>query len=140
MRASGLRPSAQRLAVLALVAEGRGHPDAEAVFTALAPDFPGMSRTTVYNSLHALTAVGLLRELRTGGATVHYDLAPQPPHSHFVCRRCGRIADMDYPGGMDAMATGGYRVESVDVVLHGLCPRCLALEETPAPDAQQTES
>lgn len=124
MHARGLRPSAQRLAVLEFVANHRTHPSAEEVYAAVSPLFPSLSRNTVYSSLHALTECGLLRELDIESGNRRYDLAPQPPHGHFVCRSCGRIIDAAMPAGLDLPAGDGFEVETVDVFYRGLCPDC----------------
>ena len=56
---------------------------------------------------------------------MHYDLAPQPLHSHFICRKCGRIFDMTMPEGLSSAATPGFTIDSVDLYFKGCCPDCL---------------
>lgn len=126
MHKAGIRPSVQRIAILSSVFNTRRHPSADNIFSELSPRFPSLSRTTVYNSLHALCECGLVRELEIDGANMRYDMAPQKPHSHFICRRCGRIFDMTMPAGISA-ASGthyGFRVDCVDVYYKGICPDC----------------
>lgn len=82
------------------------------------------SLTTVYNSVHTLVEYGLLRELQLEPGVTRYDLAPQPRHAHFVCRRCGRIFDQPWPEGMQLSPTAGFNVDSVDILLKGICPNC----------------
>ena len=122
---NGLRPSVQRIAVLSFVANTRKHPTADEIYGVLSEKFPSLSRTTIYNSLHALVEAGLIRELEIESGNRHYDLAPQPPHSHFVCRECGKIVDMSMPGNVSEIITPGFQVDSVDVYFKGLCPECL---------------
>lgn len=124
MYASGIRPSVQRIAILSYIANARRHPTADEIYTELAPKFPSLSRTTVYNSLHTLVAASLVRELEIESGNRHYDLAPQPSHSHFICRKCGRIFDMAIPDGVCSAATPGFCIDSVDVYFKGLCPDC----------------
>lgn len=121
---SGLRPSVQRIAVMSFVANLRKHPTADEIYGALSEKFPSLSRTTIYNSLHALVDAGLIRELEIESGNRRYDLAPQPPHSHFVCKECGKIVDMKMPPQLPDSATPGYRIDSVDVYFKGLCPEC----------------
>ena len=123
---AGVRPSAQRIAVLDRIANGQRHPSADEIFRALAPQFPSLSLTTVYNSLRILQQAGLVRELQltNAGGGKRFDLAPQPPHAHFLCRRCGRVFDMAYPGHLHTEPPFGYSIEEVDVYLHGVCPDC----------------
>lgn len=125
MHNAGVRPSVQRIAILGHIANSRSHPAADEVYSRLAPGFPSLSLTTVYNTLHALTEAGLLRELDIERDRKRYDLAPQPPHSHFICRSCGRIFDMMQPSGLDlAPDNGEFCIENVEVYYKGLCPEC----------------
>lgn len=121
----GLRPSVQRIAVLSFVANTKLHPTADEIYGVLSDRFPSLSRTTVYNSLHALVDAGLIRELEIESGNRHYDLAPQLPHSHFVCRMCGKIIDMSMPSGVSEMITPGFQIDSIDVYFKGICPECL---------------
>lgn len=122
---SNIRPSLHRLAVLSYVANSRSHPRAEDIFNELTKTYPAMSRTTVYNSLHTLAEAGLLRELEIESGNKRYDLGPQTPHSHFVCRRCGKIFDMELPESVCDIAMNDFVVDSVDVYIKGLCPACV---------------
>jgi len=129
MRRAGMRPSVQRIAVFAYIANERCHPSADDIFSELVARFPTMSRTTVYNALHALIDAGLVRGLEIESGNMRYDMAPQPSHSHFVCRRCGHIFDMPMPAGVGSVATGGFRIDEVDLFFKGLCPTCAAEAE-----------
>lgn len=119
-----VRPSVNRMAVLAYIANRKTHPTAEELFGALAEVYPSLSRTTVYNSLHALVAAGLVRELDMD-SVARYDLAPQPAHSHFVCERCGKIFDMRLPEGLERAVAPGFGVNFVSLSFKGLCPDCM---------------
>lgn len=127
----GVRPSAQRIAILGCVANGHRHPSADEIYTRLVPKFPSLSRTTVYNSLHTLTEAGIIRELEIEASNMRYDLGAQQPHSHFICRECGSITDMEMPSGVssDRLSTG-YTIVSVDVYYKGLCPDCTKNQPT----------
>ena len=124
MHTHGVRLSAQRIAVFSYVANGKLHPSAEEIFTALSPIFPSLSRTTVYNSLHLLKDKGLIRELEIQSGFIRYDLRLQEVHSHFICTGCGRITDMPMPAGIADAVLPDYAVGSVDVFIKGLCPDC----------------
>ena len=124
MHAAGLRPSAQRLAVLSFVANTRSHPSADEVYNELSSRFPTLSRTTVYNSLHALVEVSLIRELEIESDNMHYDLAPQPPHGHFICRKCGKIFDTSMPGNLAGTVSEDFEIDCVDIFFKGTCPQC----------------
>lgn len=124
MQRAGIRPSLQRIAVLSFVANRRTHPSAEEIYTALATTFPTMSRTTVYNSLHALAGAGVLRELEIESGNMRYDLALQPDHGHFICRRCGKIFDTVMPDNIGTEIPPEFHVDCIEIAYKGLCPDC----------------
>lgn len=121
---AGIRPSVQRIAIFSVIANTRCHPSAEDVYSKLFEHFPSLSRTTVYNSLHTLTEAGLIRELEIETGNMRYDLAPQPQHSHFICKKCGKIFDLEMPENISDITTEGFFIENVDVYYRGLCPEC----------------
>lgn len=125
MHLRGVRPSAQRIAVLSAIANSGRHPSADEIFRLVVKLYPSLSRTTVYNSLHALAQAGLIRELDIESGTCHYDLALQPVHSHFMCRQCGQIFDMALPEGVADSHSQGFIVDQVDVIYRGTCPQCI---------------
>ncbi len=125
MHNAGVRPSVQRVAILSHIANLRKHPTADEIFNDLKAAYPTMSRTTVYNSVHVLMDAGLVKELEIESGNMHYDLAPQPRHSHFMCRRCRRIFDMAMPAVMPDAVSGGFSVDTVDLYFKGLCPECI---------------
>ena len=129
MHRSRVRPSVHRLAILSFVANGKTHPSADEIYSALVGKFPTLSRTTVYNSLHILTDAGVLKELEIDAGNKHYDLAPQHPHSHFICKRCSRIFDMPLPSSLQYPTSPGFVAESIEIYYKGLCPACALLAE-----------
>ena len=127
LRCSNVRPSVHRLAVLGYIANFSTHPTADEVFNAVSVDFPTVSRTTVYNSLHTLVQAGVIRELEIDSASMRYDLAHQLPHSHFRCTRCGKIFDMSLPDGLENLVKPGFVVQVTDLYFAGICPDCTVL-------------
>src|SRR5438132_869803 len=56
-------------------------------------ELPGMATPTVYATLDLFVELGRARRIDTGTAAL-YD-ARLDPHQHAVCRRCGRVQDVD---------------------------------------------
>lgn len=125
LHGAGLRPSVHRIAVLAYVANCRTHPTAEEIYVRMTEDFPNVSRTTIYNSLHALACAGFLRVLEIDKDSVRYDMAMQTPHAHFTCRLCGKIYDMPLPERLESIVGEGFLTESAELHFKGVCPECL---------------
>ncbi len=120
----GVRPTQQRMAVYDYLLHHRTHPSAEAVYEALIKQYPTFSRTTVYNSLHALVDAGLVAELTLAKEERRYD-ADVSLHGHFCCRQCGRIADLFFSDEAEGVLNPpGYRVEAYSLSFSGLCPDC----------------
>lgn len=140
MHGAGVRPSVQRLAVLRYVANAHRHPSADEIYSALEGEFPTLSRTTVYNALHTLVGAGLVLELDLESGTMHYDLAPQPRHGHFMCLQCGRIYDTAMPADVMQAIAPDFEVTAVSVVFKGLCPDCRGAGRQPANELHTEET
>ena len=123
---SGIKPSAQRVAVMDYLCTHYTHPTAEDIYTALAPSLPTLSKTTVYNTLRLLVGSGVVRQLSVGERGACFD-ANLSPHAHFLCRGCGRVFDLcqsaDRPEEL-ARLPEGFAVEQVELVLRGRCADC----------------
>ena len=90
---NGLKRTPQRLAILDYLDGNTAHPSAEEVYKAVSKKYQSMSFATVYNTLHALTSTGLLRELSVDPDRKRYD--PNiSPHHHFICVTCRKIVDV----------------------------------------------
>ncbi len=90
-----IRASAQRLAIARYVLATDDHPSADEVWKAVTPDFPLVSRATVYNTLQLFTEKGLLRQLVLAEGCVVYDPKVEP-HHHFVDDETGSIVDIPW--------------------------------------------
>ena len=131
LRLADLRVTRPRLAVLEAV-DAHPHSDTETIFGAVRTGLPDVSRQTVYDVLHALTAAGLVRRIQPSGSVARYESRVGDNHHHVVCRSCGTIADVDCAVGKTPCLTpserGGYPdgfvVDEAEVIYWGLCPDC----------------
>lgn len=120
----GIRPTAQRLAVYDYLFRHRTHPSADTVYEALVREYPTFSKTTVYNSLHALVEAGLLLELAMDTGERHYD-ADTSLHGHFHCHACHQIADFPLDEKLvSQLMPSGYTAEGKSIYFSGRCPQC----------------
>ncbi len=125
MTERGIRPTSQRLAVYDYLFRHRTHPSADTVYEALVREYPTFSKTTVYNSLHALVEAGLLLELAMDTGERHYD-ADTSLHGHFHCRNCHSIIDFPLDDALvSQIIPCGYRVEGNSIYFSGCCPHCI---------------
>lgn len=124
LRRAGLRPSAQRIAVLDLIDKSMEHPTADEIYRQLRPAYPTLSLTTIYNTVHALAAAGLVATVSMEKEPVRFDSALYRPHAHFRCDRCGRIYDIPLPADMKGIAPDGFQTFALEVNVRGRCPAC----------------
>lgn len=128
LHARGQRVTSQRVVILRELRRRRQHETAEAVHRAVHEELPGTSIPTVYAALELLVELGLVRRIDTGTAAL-FD-ARLEPHQHAVCRRCGRVQDVD--GRLNASAllraadASGFQADGAELIIWGLCEECAA--------------
>jgi Fe2+ or Zn2+ uptake regulation protein len=134
LRGASLRVTRPRVAVLSAV---RTHPhaDTDAIITAVRRDLPKVSHQAVYDSLHRLTAAGLVRCIQPSGSVARYESRVGDNHHHVVCRSCGVVADVDCAVGeapcLTASVDLGFSIDEAEVIYWGLCPACSAARSSP---------
>lgn len=120
----GVRPTQQRLAVYDYLLKHATHPSAETMYEALVKHYPAFSKTTVYNSLHALVKAGLVLELSLGGEEKHYD-GDISLHGHFSCIKCGDITDFPLNSSLvDKLKPRELDITGQCISFCGVCPCC----------------
>ena len=123
LRARGQRVTLPRLMVHRYVRRAPQHVTADKVRAEL----PSLSFATVYSTLELFEVLGLVRRVATLGGVTVYDSRTQP-HHHAVCRRCGKVVDIDAgrvsERARTAAADAGFRVERAEVQVIGLCATC----------------
>ncbi len=95
LRAVGLRPTRQRLA-LAMLLFGKEdrHVTAEELYKEATDAGVTVSLATIYNTLHQFTEAGLMRELSVDGTRTYFD-TNTGNHHHFYCEDDGVLVDID---------------------------------------------
>ena len=126
-RREGHKMTPQRRAIFGTLIEDDGHPTAEEVYQRVLSVMPDISRTTVYNTLHELVAVGALMEVEDSseGGT-RYDTSTRP-HHHLFCLGCHKLVDIDrdFLGlELSSNETAGYHIVRRQVTFYGYCPNC----------------
>lgn len=127
LREASLRVTRPRVAVLNAVHD-HPHADTDSIIRAVRSALPEVSHQTVYDSLNALTAVGLVRRIQPSGSVARYETRVDDNHHHVVCRLCGQIADVDCTVGdapcLTASDDRGFSIDEAEVIYWGLCPDC----------------
>nr|WP_042184586.1 Fur family transcriptional regulator [Kibdelosporangium sp. MJ126-NF4]CEL16390.1 Transcriptional regulator, FUR family [Kibdelosporangium sp. MJ126-NF4]CTQ94314.1 Transcriptional regulator, FUR family [Kibdelosporangium sp. MJ126-NF4] len=129
LRATGLRVTAPRLAVLALLSE-RPHSTADQVAGGVREVLGSVSTQAVYDVLNVFTASNLVRRIEPAGSPARYETRIGDNHHHLVCRQCGRAEDVDCVIGpapcLSPSDLAGFVIDEAEVVFWGLCPHCQA--------------
>lgn len=137
LRARGMRVTAPRIAVLDAI-HGMGHPGAEEVRAEVARRLGSVSTQAVYDTLHSLTAAGLLRRIEPAGHPARYETRVGDNHHHLICRACGVTRDVDCVAGhtpcLEPSGHGGFVVDEAEVVFWGLCGDCAGATTTTTTD------
>jgi Fe2+ or Zn2+ uptake regulation protein len=126
-RQNGLKITPQRRAIFELLAEDDSHPTADEIYQRVLPVMPEVSRTTVYNTLRELVALGELTAVEDlGESATRYD-TNSSHHHHLFCMRCHALIDIsrDFEGvELPPQETAGYEIVKSQVTFYGICPDC----------------
>lgn len=93
LRAAKLRVTATRLAVLEEVTS-QPHATADTIRAAVRERLGTVSTQAIYDVLHVLTNVSILRRIAPAGSPGRYELFRDDNHHHLVCRSCGTVRDV----------------------------------------------
>jgi Fur family iron response transcriptional regulator len=92
----GIRPTAQRLQIAALLLAAPQHLSAEQILAHLRGSGARVSKATVYNTLNLFAARGLIRQLSVDGARAWFD-SNVAAHYHFHDLDSGDLIDVPVP-------------------------------------------
>lgn len=122
-----MRRSRQRDRIAEILRGTATHPTAEWVYGRLRRELPHVSMGTVYRNLGQLVERGIVRRISFDGTVDRYE-ANVVSHHHFVCERCGSVADLDAP--VDESITrklgraAGVKADRHEIRLYGTCEAC----------------
>ncbi len=120
LRAAGLRPTRQRLALAKLLFDCCDrHVSAEQLHGEAVGHNIRVSLATVYNTLHQFTSAGMLREIVVDAGRSYFDTNTSD-HHHFFFEESGRLEDI--PGHLVSVskvpdAPEGTSIRRVDVIV-----------------------
>lgn len=136
LRAEGHKLTPQRLAIIEALAASCTHPTAYEIYDQVRQRFPMLGLATVYKTLDVLKGLGEVVETGFGASGARYE-ANLHPHVNLVCRRCGRVVDVNAlaghdgePGGIPldwvkaAAAQAGFTVQGGHIEYFGVCAEC----------------
>jgi Fur family iron response transcriptional regulator len=119
LAACGIRPTAQRMRIAALLLSAPQHLSAEQILASLRASGARVSKATVYNTLNLFAAHGLIRQLSIDCSRAWFDSNVED-HYHFHDVANGALIDVPVPDVQFSRlptAPPGMEVAGVDVVI-----------------------
>ena len=122
----GIKPTYQRLKILEYFTQTKKHPTVEMIYNNMKRVIPTISKTTVYNTMNSFVEKGILNALSVTGTELRYD-ANISPHHHFLCKKCGKLYDIQTKATdfYDKKVIDGNKIDEVHVYFKGICKKCL---------------
>lgn len=128
-----IKYSKQRETILNNLINRKDHPTADMVFESVRKEIPNISLGTVYRNLSLLSESGQILRIQTGIGPDRFDGFTKP-HSHFICKSCGKVFDMDYVPNQSTITKASELVpgiiEEADFQFFGICNDCINLNKT----------
>jgi Fur family ferric uptake transcriptional regulator len=126
---AGIRPTRQRRAVAAALAQFDDFRSAQEVHEALRTGGDNVGLSTVYRALQAMADAGELDVLRSEGGEAVYRRCSATHHHHLVCRQCGATVEVEGPAverwASSVAERHGYADVSHTLEIFGTCAACL---------------
>ena len=125
---AGIKPSRNRVAVLAELSAEPDDATAQVIHRRLAQGGDRVGLATVYRALRAMSEASVIDELPHGSTETCYRVCGSEHHHHLVCQRCHRVVELrgcparkwiERAADDAGFAVSGHRLE-----VTGLCASC----------------
>lgn len=98
----------------------------------LESQFQQYDRVTLYRTLNSFLDSGILHKIPNSQGAATYGLCHETcspdhhdhNHIHFKCNKCGQIECLDDKAVPEVSMPEGYRVQTVNMIVDGLCVNC----------------
>ena len=120
----GISPLPKRVKIMQYLIEKHNHPTVDMIYSDLLHEIPGLSKTTVYNTLKLFTGKRVAVALNIEDNEIRYD-ADTAIHGHFKCRSCDGVFDFTLsPEQLPNVPMSGFIVDEYHYYLKGICSSC----------------
>lgn len=109
---AGLKTTPQRIAIMQTLVRLRQHPTADELYIEVSKTLPGLSPTTIYNTLDSFVDKGLIRRIKTDAGVMRYDDIVET-HHHMYCSNSDRIEDYFDPE-LDQLLKEYFEIKQID--------------------------
>lgn len=122
------RNTKQKEIVLDILKHHRTHPTIQEIYKFAKEKDPSIGQATIYRNVNKLVEEGKVIKLpNSSNESFHYDINIEP-HTHMLCKRCGRIVDIydnDYNELINTISNNNSLiVEKAVILLEGICSSC----------------
>jgi Fur family ferric uptake transcriptional regulator len=128
LREVGYRLTPQRMLIVSIIHDSKGHISAEDVHQRVKEQYPFVDISTVYRNLQLLKRLHIVTETDLGGGSVRYELSQEERHHHLVCRQCGKTFALEdaviEPLRSALMDAHGFAADMEHFAIFGRCRAC----------------
>ena len=128
LKAKGYRLTPQRMLVIEALHNAEGHISAQEIYNQLHSRYPYSNISTVYRTLELMKKFNLVTETDFGEGRARYHVAGKGHHHHLVCRRCGKIIDLEesalYLLKDTLLREYGFEADLRHLAISGKCDEC----------------
>ena len=120
-----IRQTRQRLAIEEVFRKESRPLTPPEVFEGARRIVPKIGLRTIYRQLKDMTTEGLIVGVDYPGQPLRYEWVQLGHHSHFICRKCDRVYDLqtEVPDVTITPPTG-FLITGQETVFYGCCPDC----------------
>lgn len=109
---SGLKITPQRMAVLEVLLMSKNHPTAESIHKLVLNSIPGISVTTIYNTLDTFVEKGFVKRVQTVADIMRYEPVTEH-HHHLYSSASDRMEDY-YDPELDVLLKEYFRKKEIN--------------------------
>lgn len=127
LKASHLKITEQRVAILKFLQDNTSHPTANDILTALQTQFPTLTIQIINDILDLFVEKQLIKKISITPNLTRYDGNLQS-HYHVICTHCHKATDFNYPSFIDIESIASqitkHQVYTHELMLFGVCHHC----------------
>ena len=122
-----LKVTPQRLSILNTL-NRYGHASIDEIYNEVKKIHLSISLATVYKNITSLLQVKLIKEVALNDFKTKYEITKKP-HSHLVCKKCGKIEDINLSNEIEQdvsklASVKEFTTNEVELNIYGLCKKC----------------
>ena len=127
MSSTVFKRTQQREAIMSFLKTRKDHPTADVIYQNIRKEHPNISLGTVYRNLSILAERGDILKLTYDDKFDHFDACTEP-HSHFYCKNCHGVSDIevDLPSTLLKKAKKSFEgtIDGLSLFFFGICEEC----------------